>query len=107
VNRSRLMALSRLKLAFDNSMQAWVRARLHRLLALVDSRLGESAYLAGESFTAADIMTVFSLTTMRLFQPVDLEQYQHIQAYLSRIGERPAYRRAMSKGDPDLTPMLS
>ncbi|MBU1361557.1 MAG: hypothetical protein KKC79_17415 [Gammaproteobacteria bacterium] len=30
-----------------------------------------------------------------------------IRAYLKRIGERPAYRRAMAKGDPDLTPMLS
>jgi glutathione S-transferase len=52
-------------------------------------------------------MSVFSLTTMRLFQPVDLAPYPNIRAYLKRIGERPAYRRAMIKGDPDLTPMLS
>jgi len=102
----RLMALSHLKLPSDNSMQAWVLARLHRLMAFVEARLGESAYLAGDNFTAADIMIVFSLTTMRLFQPLDLEQYPHIRAYLIRIGERPAYRRALAKGDPDLTPML-
>ena len=52
-------------------------------------------------------MSVFSLTTMRLFQPVDLAPHPNILAYLQRIGERPAYRRAMAKGDPDLTPMLS
>jgi hypothetical protein len=28
--------------------------------------------LAGNELTAADIMTVFSLTTMRLFKPCDL-----------------------------------
>ena len=51
-------------------------------------------------------MSVFTLTTMRLFQPVDLAPWPNIRAYLQRIGERPAYRRAMLKGDPDLTPML-
>lgn len=76
-------------------------------MALVESRLGETAYLAGGEFTAADIMSVFSLTTMRLFPPVDLAPHPNIRAYLQRIGERPAYRRAMAKDDPDLAPMLS
>ena len=49
---------------------------------------------------------VFSLTTMRLFQPLDLAPYANILAYLQRVGTRPAYLRAMAKGDPDLTPML-
>ena len=52
-------------------------------------------------------MSVFSLTTMRLFQPIDLGPYPNIRAYLQRMGARPAYRRAMAKGDPDLTPMLT
>ena len=52
-------------------------------------------------------MSVFSLTTMRLFQPLDLRPYPNILAYLQRIGTRPAYRRAMAKADPDLAPMLT
>jgi len=52
-------------------------------------------------------MSVFSLTTMRRFQPLDLAPYPNLRAYLQRIGERPAYRRAMARGDPDLRPMLS
>jgi glutathione S-transferase len=43
---------------------------------------------------------------MRLFQPFNLAPYPYIRGYLQRIGARPAYRRAMSKSDPDLTPML-
>ncbi len=76
-------------------------------LRLSKARLGEAEYLAGAEFTAADIMSVFSLTTMRLFQPIDLGPYPNIRAYLQRMGARPAYRRAMAKGDPDLTPMLT
>jgi glutathione S-transferase len=52
-------------------------------------------------------MSVFSITTMRLFQPVSLKTHLGILAYLQRIGDRPAYRRAMAKGDPDLEPILT
>ena len=56
--------------------------------------------------TAADIMMVFTLTTMRRFQARDLGDFPHIRRYLKRIGERPAYRRAMQKGDPGVAPLL-
>jgi glutathione S-transferase len=103
----RLMILNRVKLPADHPVQGSVQARLDRVLALVEARLGAVPYLAGQDFTAADIMSVFSLTTMRLFQPVDLAPWPNIRAYLQRIGERPAYRRAMALGDPDLVPMLA
>ena len=64
-------------------------------------------YLAGDEFTAADIMIVFSLTTMRHFMPVDLAPYPNILSYLRRIGARDAYQRAMRKGDPDMPPLLA
>ena len=103
----RLLMMSRVRLPTDHSVQASVQGRLDRVMAHVEARLGEAPYLAGREFTAADIMSVFSLTTMRLFQPVDLAPHPNILAYLQRIGERPAYRRAMAKGEPDLTPKLS
>ncbi len=103
----RNMILNRLKLAPDEPTMAMTRFRLDRALGLVDARLASAAYLAGDELTAADIMIVFSLTTMRIFFPIDLAPYSHIRAYLSRIGQREAYQRAMRKGDPDLMPMLS
>lgn len=102
----RLLTVSRAKLPADHPVQAATQGRLHHVLAHVDQRLGAAPWLAGQDFTAADIMSVFSLTTMRLFQPVDLAPYANIRAYLARIGERPAYRRAMTRSDPDLAPML-
>lgn len=83
------------------------KGRLSRALDMLETRLSKVAYLAGTEFTAADIMIVFTLTTMRIFMPLDLGPYTSIKAYLGRIGGRPAYQRAMQKGDPDLVPMLS
>lgn len=103
----RQMFVNIAKLPDDHPVRLSMQARLDRILALMEARLGAACYLAGDEFTAADIMSVFPLTTMRLFQPLDLGPYPHLRAYLQRIGERPAYRRAMAKGDPDLTPMLS
>ncbi len=103
----RCLMVGRVGLPPDHPVQQAVQGRLDRVMALVEARLGETDYLAGSALTAADIMSVFSLTTMRLFQPVDLGPYPNILAYLHRIGTRPAYRLAMAKSDPDLTPMLT
>ena len=103
----RNMTLRRLKLAENDPTMELTRNRLDRGLDLVDARLRDAVYLAGREFTAADIMIAFSLTTMRLFLPLDLGPYVHIKAYLHRIGERAAYQSAMHKGDPDLVPLLS
>jgi glutathione S-transferase len=102
----RLLSVSRAKLGADHPVQRATQERLDRVLGLLEARLGEVPHLAGEAFSAADIMSVFSLTTMRLFQPFDLTPYANIRAWLKRIGARAAYRRAMEKGDPDLVPML-
>lgn len=102
----RQMILRRLNVPDDNPLAAAMRGRLERALAHVEARLAANDHLAGADFTAADIMTVFSLTTMRIFMPLDLAPYPHILGYLQRIGARPAYRRAMEKGDPGLKPLL-
>lgn len=104
---TRLLFLNRLQLAADDPVQAAVQGRFARSIGHVEARLGQAAWLAGDEFTAADVMSVFSLTTMRLFQPLDLAPYPHIRAYLQRVGARPAYRRALGISDPDLAPLLA
>jgi glutathione S-transferase len=84
-----------------------LQARGDRAYAMAEQRLGEVTWFAGDEFTAADIMMLFPLTTMRVFAPRDLAPYPNIRAYLARIGERPAFQRAAKKGDPDLVPLLS
>src|SRR5262249_47292790 len=85
----------------------YMRERSERAWQMVEERLGRVPYLAGAEFTAADIIMLFPLTTMRAFVPRDIEKYPNILTNLKRIGERPGYRRAMKKGDPQMTPMLT
>jgi glutathione S-transferase len=67
----RNMIVLRIDLPADNPVAASMRARLELVLKYVESRCAEVPYLAGAGFSAADIMSVFSLSTMRSFCPVD------------------------------------
>ena len=73
---------------------------------MVNERLTQVSWLAGDEFTAADIMTVYSLSTFRIVYPIDFAEYGGIVAWLERVGDRPAYQKAMAKGDPGFTPAL-
>ncbi|POS76530.1 glutathione S-transferase [Diaporthe helianthi] len=76
-------------------------------LKLLDERLAGSKFLAGEHLSAADIMNVCSLSTLRGFAPtVDLGPYPNILRYLKDVAERPAYLEALRKGDYGMEPMI-
>ena len=102
----RSMTVGRLDLAADHPIRAGAEFRLKRALDFVEDRLTSVDYLAGDQFTAADIMVMFSLSTMRAFHAFDLQPHPHIRAYLKRLADRPAYQRAMAKGDPGMAPMI-
>lgn len=77
----------------DDATRALAQARLDGALRHVDGRLKSSKWLAGEDFTAADIMIVYTLTTQRYFGPdVSLVAYQNILRWLKDVSERPGYR---------------
>jgi glutathione S-transferase len=62
-------------------------------LRLVTRQLERSPFLAGEAFTAADISVYYALQLARGFGGVLLAQTE--QAYMARISERDAFRRAL------------
>ncbi|MEP6790036.1 MAG: glutathione S-transferase [Ramlibacter sp.] len=103
----RNMVLGRTGVPADHAVMVSARSRVDRALAMVEERLAQVPWLAGSDFTAADIMLVFSLTTMRYFMPWDISGYPHILAYLQRVAQRPAYQRAMAKGDPGMALLLT
>jgi glutathione S-transferase len=78
-------------------------ARVEVALKHVNNRLLSSKWLAGDEFTAADVMNGWCFGNMRRFEPVDLTEYEGILAWLKRISERSAYRTAMGKADPELS----
>lgn len=102
----RTLVARRLEPEPDHRVLKDLQGRLDRTLEFLNERLGEANYLAGSELTAADIMIVFSFTTMRSFTPYDIKPYPNIVAYLRRIGAREAYQRAMRKGDPGMAPLL-
>jgi len=100
------LQLSRVDPSSSNPATARAVARLKQLLKFVDDRLNQNTWLAGDEFTAADIMTVFTLTTMRAFLPIDLTPYKGILAYLESISQREGYKKARAKADPELELMI-
>jgi glutathione S-transferase len=97
------LVLSRIPEAKDSPVRARILARVAAMLAYVDGEIAKSDYFAGE-FSAADVMMVFPLTTMRRYLEYDIAPYPNIQSYLRRIGARPAYQRAMARAGPDAKP---
>lgn len=102
----RTLSVSRVEPPQDHRVVLDLKARLGRALGLIEETLTKGNYLAGRDLSLADLMIVFSLTTIRKFTPFDLKPYPAILAYLRRIGARDAYRRAMAKGDPGMEPLL-
>jgi glutathione S-transferase len=84
----------------------FVAVRTAKAWDLAEARLAEVPFFGGSALTTADIMMGFNLTTSRMFGGADLAPFPNIAAYLQRIGERPAYQRAMAKCEPGMTPKL-
>ncbi|KAF1980950.1 putative glutathione S-transferase [Aulographum hederae CBS 113979] len=101
-----VMQVSHVDTSKTSPAMAKLQERFSGILAFMDARLKESKWLAGEEFTAADIMPVFTLTTMRSFYGFDLSEYEGILGYLQRVIEREGFKKARAKGDPDMELMI-
>lgn len=55
--------------------------------------LAERPFLAGDEFTACDIMMCMALIAPKQFAK-SLPSHPHIDAYLARLAERPSYQKA-------------
>ena len=63
-----------------------------RLYGVIDRRLAESAYLAGDAYTIADIATFPWLRSWEK-QGVTLSDYPHLERWFHEIAERPAVKK--------------
>lgn len=66
----------------------------NRLYGVLDRRLSESAFLAGEEYSIADIAT-FPWLRSHENQGVDLNDYPHVKAWFDKIAARPAVQRGV------------
>jgi GST-like protein len=65
-----------------------------RLYGVIDKRLSQSAYLAGDEYTIADIATSPWLRSWKN-QGIEWEDYPHAKRWFDEISERPAVQRGV------------
>jgi glutathione S-transferase/3-isopropylmalate dehydratase len=73
----------------------WCLQSVQKRLELVSQRLTSAPYLAGETFTAADISVTYALNLGQRNCGIALSDAQ--QSYLARTTGRDAYKRAMDR----------
>jgi GSH-dependent disulfide-bond oxidoreductase len=76
-----------------------------RLYGVIDKRLAESAYLAGDEYTIADIATFPWLRSWKN-QGIDWADYPHAKRWFDEIGERPAVKRGVEVLSNQSKPLL-
>jgi glutathione S-transferase len=77
-------------------LQARISSELKNHLGYVDASLQGREWLVGDTLTGADIQMSFVAEAARGLRA----DYPHMDAWLRRFQQRPAYRRALERGGP-------
>ncbi len=80
----------------ESPMAAMARSGLDQLYAYLESVLAERSWLAGDRFTAADIMMGWVLETID--QRGEMNGYPAMARFVETIRARPAHQRARARG---------
>lgn len=83
----------------DNVLKSFVRPNIERQLTYMEGELTQREWFAGDTFSAADVMMSFPLEAAASRGGLDV-RYPALSAFLVRIHERDAYRRALERGGP-------
>jgi len=71
----------------------------NRLYGVMDRRLADHAFLAGEDYGIAD-MAAYPWVVPWQRQQQNLDDFPHLRRWFDLIGQRPATQRAYAKGEP-------
>jgi glutathione S-transferase len=81
----------------DKALAGYVLPNIERHLDFMETELGKNDWFAGPQFSAADIQMSFPLEASRARGGLD-EKRPRLMAFLERIHDRPAYRKAIERG---------
>lgn len=81
------------------AMSSYVRPNLERQFDFMEAELSRSTWFAGDEFSAADIQMSFPLEAAAELAGLDASRPK-LMAFLGRIHDRPAYKRALKRGGP-------
>ena len=80
-------------------MTTYLGPNMSTQFAFVEDYLSQNRYFGGEQLSAADVMMLFPLEGA-MNQKDFAEKYPSILDYVKRMQARPAYQRALEKGEP-------
>ncbi len=83
----------------DRVLDGYVEPNLAAQLDFMEAELNRSEWFAGDQFTAADVQMSFPLEAAAARGALE-RRYPKLTAYLSRIADRDAYKRALERGGP-------
>ena len=78
--------------------RAYLNPELNRQLGQVNEHLSQHTWLSGDTFTYADILLWFPLHAAQYAYP-QFSEYKNLNRYLKQIGERSAFKNALSRGN--------
>lgn len=83
----------------DQVLDGYVNPNIASQLNFMEEALGDSEWFAGDALSAADIMMSFPLEGAAARGGIGAD-YPRLNAFLSRIHARPAYKSALERGGP-------
>ena len=79
--------------------QSYARRRfgdeVHRLFGVMNNRLYDRRYLAGETYTIADMIS-YPWTTSWQMRGIDLDEFKYFKRWFEELSDRPAVQRGMA-----------
>ncbi|WP_405220608.1 glutathione S-transferase family protein [Lentisalinibacter sediminis] len=80
----------------DARVREFVHRQIARMLGIVEERLEQSEYLAGDEYSIADVLAYPSAANSANRLPRRLEDYPNIRRWADGVGGRPAVARGMA-----------
>ena len=80
-----------------------LKTDIAKILKYLDAEVARNGYLMAEGFTGADIQMSYVIEMARMGKLH--EPYASLEAWMSRLEQRPAYKRAIERGGPVRLPI--
>lgn len=73
------------------------QAKLQEYLQTLNTYLAQESYFIGEQYTLADVTIAPILYRIQAASIIDTSPWNHLEAYMDRLFERPAFERSLSE----------
>lgn len=83
----------------EGAQKSFIDPQILQQLNYFEAELGRHEWFAGDTFSAADIQMSFPLEAAAARGGLD-KRWPKVSAFLQKIHDRPAYRRALEQGGP-------